>query len=188
MTGSLTQVAVAHRDPVKAELAREMRRLYPPDADRPDISLRVLTTGKAELIANVSDALLKNIAQNADHLRMLRELGPKSLIVVPLRVRERALGTILLARTRSGRRSTRTISSWLRILGRRVALAIDNSSLHRSEQEARRRAEQAVSGSAGFRLSPLPFRERVTPSGGCRSASSARELRPLGQAAASFGF
>jgi PAS domain S-box-containing protein len=160
---SLTQVAVAHRDPVKAELAREMRRLYPPDADHPDISLRVLTTGKAELIPNVSDRLLKNIAQNADHLRMLRELGPKSLIVVPLRIRERALGTILLARTQPGRRFNPEDLELAEDLGRRAALAIDNSTLHRSAQQARRRAEQAVMRISGLHAVTAALSRALTP-------------------------
>jgi PAS domain S-box-containing protein len=162
-TGSLSQVAAAHRDPAKAELAREMRRRYPPNGDRPDISLRVLTTGKAELIPNVSDALLKNTAQSADHLRMLRELGPKSLVVVPLRIRERTLGTILLARTRPGRRFNREDLELAEDLGRRAALAIDNSRLHRSEQEARRRAEQAVMRISGLQAVTAALSQAVTP-------------------------
>jgi signal transduction histidine kinase len=162
-TGTLAQVAVAHRDPVKAELAREMRRLYPPDADRPSVSLRVLTTGKAELIPTVSDALLKNVAQSDDHLRMLREIGPRSLIVVPLRVRERTLGTILLARAESGQRFNPGDLELAEDLGRRAALAIDNSTLHRSEQEARRRAEQAVTRISGLQAVTAALSRAVTP-------------------------
>jgi PAS domain S-box-containing protein len=162
-TDSVSQVAAAHRDPVKAELAREMRRRYPPDADRPDISLRVLTTGRAELIPTVSDALLKNTAQSADHLRMLRELGPKSLVVVPLRIGDRTLGTILLARTGSGRRFNPEDLELAEDLGRRAALAIDISTLHRSEREARRRAEQAVMRISGLQAVTAALSRAVTP-------------------------
>jgi PAS domain S-box-containing protein len=160
---SLTQVAVAHRDPVKAELAREMRRLYPPDADRPDVALRVLSTGKAELIPEVSNALLQNIAQSPDHLRMLRELGPTSLIVVPLRVRERTLGTILIARTEADRQFSPEDLELAEDLARRAALAIDNSTLHRSEQEARHRAEQAVKRVSGLQAVTAALSRAVTP-------------------------
>src|SRR6185437_1734551 len=68
--GSLTDVAVAHRDPEQVELVRRMRCQFPPTAERPSIQLRVLATGTAELIPDVSEALLSNIAQNPDHLRM----------------------------------------------------------------------------------------------------------------------
>jgi PAS domain S-box-containing protein len=160
---SLSEVAVAHRDPDKAELVREMRRLYPPDADRPDISSRVLTTGKAELIPSVSDALLGNVAQNDDHLRMLRELGPRSLMVVPLRARERTLGTILLARVGCAEPFAPEDLELAEDLGRRASLAIDNSTLHRSERQARRQAEQAVKRITGLQAVTAALSRAVTP-------------------------
>jgi PAS domain S-box-containing protein len=160
---TLVQVAVAHHDPGKAELAWEMRRLYPSDADHPDISSRVLTTGKAELIPSVSDALLANVARNADHLRMLRELGLTSLVVVPLRARERTLGTILLARSSSERPFTPDDLELAEDLGRRASLAIDNSMLHRSEWQARRQAEQAVKRIGGLQAVTAALSRAVTP-------------------------
>lgn len=161
-TGAVAQVA-AHRDPVKAELAREMRRRYPPDASRPDISFRVQATGRAELIPDVSDALLKNIAQSANHLRMLRELNPKSLVVVPLRTGERTLGTIVLARTRPGTRFNTKDLELAEDLGRRAGLAIDNSALHVAEQQARRRAEQALTRISRLQAVTAALSRAVTP-------------------------
>jgi signal transduction histidine kinase/GTP-sensing pleiotropic transcriptional regulator CodY len=143
-TNALAEVVVAHDDPKKADLLREMRRLYPPHPERPDIPLRVLRTGKAELIPKVSDALLENIAHNADHLRMLQRLAFRSLIVTPLWVRGRAIGTTLLAQAGSGRQFTPDDLELAEDLARRVALAIDNAALHRAEQEARRKAQRAA--------------------------------------------
>ena len=87
-----------------------------PMPDRPDISLRVLTTGKAELIPSVSDALLKNIAQNADHLRHAARAWPE------VADRGAAAGTRTSSRDDPARAngaqaagSTRKTSSWLRI-------------------------------------------------------------------------
>jgi GAF domain-containing protein len=153
--GSSTEVAVAHHDAQKRALAQEMRRLYPPRADRFDIPRRVLATGRAELVADVSDALLKSIAQDADHLHMLRELAPRSLLVVPLQTRERVLGTILLANCESGRRFTTEDLERAQDLARRAALAIDNASLHRSEQAVEQRdagTEPPAARRAGGRL------------------------------------
>jgi PAS domain S-box-containing protein len=161
--GSFNQVAVAHRDPAKAELAREMRRLYPPAAARPDIPLRVLTTGRAELVPEVSDALLKNIALNDDHLRMLRELAPGSLIVVPLRTRERVLGTILLANSQAARRFGPDDLELAEDLGRRAALAIDNATLHRLEQEARLAAERTADRIGRLQAVTAALSGAVTP-------------------------
>ncbi|MGH3048690.1 MAG: PAS domain S-box protein, partial [Gaiellaceae bacterium] len=154
-------VAVAHRDPEKAELVRELRRRYPPDPDR-DISLRVLATGRAELIPVVSDALLRKIARDADHLRMLRELGMTSLIVVPLRAREQVLGTILLARAEQAPSFGVDDLELAEDLGRRAALAIHNSALHRSEHDARREAEQAVKRISGLQTVTAALSRAVT--------------------------
>jgi signal transduction histidine kinase/transcriptional regulator with GAF, ATPase, and Fis domain len=162
--GSFTQVAVAHRDPVKAELVREMRRRYPPQPERPNVPLRVLNTGSAEFLPEVSDGLLAEIAQNADHLNMLQELRPTSLIVVPLWTRERFLGTILLANAESGRRFSLADLELAEDLGKRVALAIDNAMLLESERDARREAERAVERIAGLQAVTAALSRAVTPS------------------------
>jgi PAS domain S-box-containing protein len=142
--GGLTQIAIAHRVPEKAELMREMRHLYPPGADSPALPSRVLRTGKAELIPEVSDTLLQNIAQDADHLRILRKFRARSTIVAPMRVRERAIGTIMLVNGESSPRFGPDDLELAEDLARRAALAIENARLHESEQEARRTAERAA--------------------------------------------
>jgi signal transduction histidine kinase/GTP-sensing pleiotropic transcriptional regulator CodY len=161
--GSLTPVAIAHRDPEKAELARRMRRRYPSRADRKDIPVRVFTTGRAELVPEVSDTLLQNIAQSADHLLMLRELAPRSLIVAPLRTRERVLGTIMLANTESARRFGVEDLELAEDLARRAALAIENATLHNSEREARRAAERAAERIGRLQAVTAALSSAVTP-------------------------
>jgi PAS domain S-box-containing protein len=142
--GSSSEVVVAHRDPSKVETAREIRRLYPADAGPSTISRRVLTTGTAELIPEVSDGLLKNIAHDPEHLRMLRELGLRSMIVVPMRTRGRVLGTISLASAESGRRFGSEDLELAEDIAGRAALSIDNATLYKAEQRARQRAERAT--------------------------------------------
>jgi PAS domain S-box-containing protein len=141
---SLSEVALAHREPAQAALLRELRRRYPPTPERRNVPLRVLATGTAELIPAVSDALLGDVAQDAEHLRLLRELGFRSLIVVPLRVRERTLGTILLATTASVRPFAAQDLELAEDLAGRAALALENATLHASEQAARQKAERTA--------------------------------------------
>jgi PAS domain S-box-containing protein len=163
LAGAPALLVVAHKDPDKAELMREIRRLYPPDPERPNIPLRVLATGKAELIPEVSDALLKNIAQNARHLRMLRGLALRSLIVAPLRVRGRTIGTIQLANAESRRRFTPEDLELAEDLARRVSLAIDNAALRESEQQARRKAELAAERVGRLQAATAAFSGALTP-------------------------
>ena len=71
------------------------------------------------------------LAQNEEHARLLRELGFRSAIVVPLRARGRILGAIGLA---LGNDTARTFGpedlAYAEDLARRAALALDNSRLY----------------------------------------------------------
>ena len=162
-SGALTQVAIAHRVPEKEELMREMRHLYPPDANSRALPSRVLRTGKAELIPEVSDKFLENIAQNADHLRILREFRTGSTIIVPLRVRQRAIGTIMLLNGASSRRFAPDDLELTEDLARRAALAIENATLYEAERKARAIAEQAIESTTRLQSLAAELAEALTP-------------------------
>ena len=183
--GSLTEVAIANRASAKVELMREMRRRYPPDGNDGSLPSRVLRTGKAELIPEVSEGLLKSIAQNSEHLHMLREIGVGSVIVVPMRARERSIGTIMISNGRESRPFAPEDLDLAEDLARRAALAIENATLHASEQEARRRAErsaeqvgrlQAVTAALSGALSPAAVADVLVEQGAV-AVGAERRLR-----------
>jgi PAS domain S-box-containing protein len=161
--GTLIQVAVAHRTPEKADLRREMRRRYPADADSRAIPRRVFRTGRPELIPDVSDRLLEDTAEDAEHLRLLRELGAGSMIVVPLRVRDRPIGTIMLENGPSSRRFDDADLALAEDLAGRAALAIENSLLNTSEREARREAERSAERIGRLQAVTVALSRAVTP-------------------------
>lgn len=162
-TGALTQVAVAHRAPEKVELKHDLRRRYPADATSRAVGSRVLRTGLAELIPEVSDQLMENVADDVDHLRLLHEFGTRSMIVVPLRARDRSIGTITLENGESSRRFDAMDLALAEDLAGRAALAIDNSMLHASEQDARRRAERAAERIGRLQAVTAALSRAVTP-------------------------
>ncbi|MCZ7687364.1 MAG: hypothetical protein M5U28_54945 [Sandaracinaceae bacterium] len=83
--GSLgEQVAVAHRDPEKAESVRAIRRRYGPS----DALLAMLDRRETMFLPEVTQEMLREGARDDEHLAMLRALAPRSVIVVPPR-RER---------------------------------------------------------------------------------------------------
>jgi PAS domain S-box-containing protein len=161
--GTLNQIAVAHRTPEKVDLKHEMRRLYPADASSRAVPRRVLRTGRSELIPEVSDRLLENIAEDASHLRLLRELGTRSMIVVPLRVRDRPIGTISLENGKSSRRFDDGDLALAEDLAGRAALAIENSMLDASEHEARREAERSAERIGRLQAVTVALSRAVTP-------------------------
>src|SRR5919202_6250214 len=106
--------------------------------------MKVLRTGKSELVAEVPDSLLIAVAQDSEYLRSLRELNPKSYIVVPLRARGRTLGVISFALAESTRRYTLEDLALAEDLAYRAALAVDNARLYNEAQQARAVAERAA--------------------------------------------
>jgi hypothetical protein len=87
-------VAVAHVDPAKVERALAWRRRWPLDPEAAGGPPRVIRTGRSELREEISDAMLVAATADDDLLRIARELGATSAMVVPLSARGRTLGAI----------------------------------------------------------------------------------------------
>ena len=77
----------------------------------------------------------------------MREIAPRSQIVVPLRARGRVLGALSLTMAESGRRYTEADLDLTRDLGLRAGLAVDNARLY-EEAQASAAAEQRRAAAA----------------------------------------
>jgi PAS domain S-box-containing protein len=133
--GARQQVVVAHRDPKKIELAERLRR-YDPDVPEPDTGLaRVLRTGVGELYEEINDEMLVAGARDEEHLTLLREVGFRSAIVVPLRARGRTLGVLTLVTAESLRRFGSADKEFAEQLADRAAIAVDNARLATARRE-----------------------------------------------------
>jgi PAS domain S-box-containing protein len=132
---TLQRVAVVHKEAAKIELANDLRRRYPPDPNTPSGVAKVLRTGQAELVPEISDAMLEAAARDPDHLRILWGLGLKSVMIVPLVARGATIGVLMFASEQTGRRFHETDLALAEDLARRCAAAIDNSRLYRQAQE-----------------------------------------------------
>jgi serine phosphatase RsbU (regulator of sigma subunit)/PAS domain-containing protein len=102
--GSIERVAIQADDPAVLELAREYDRRHPLDSEAPVGSPQVIRSGEPELRTEVADAVLDPVAQDAERLELLRALGFRSSIVVPLRAGGRVIGALALVSASSGRR------------------------------------------------------------------------------------
>jgi PAS domain S-box-containing protein len=132
--GDVHQVAVAHVDPRKVELAHELRRRYPPDMDAPQGLPAILRGGRAELYAEIPDELIERAAVDADHLRLIREIGMRSAMAVPMRIGAETLGAITLVSAESGRRFDDGDLVFAEDLALRAATAIQNSRLYTAQE------------------------------------------------------
>lgn len=131
--GMLKQLAVAHVDPAKIRFAHELAERYPDDRNANSGVPQVLRTGKSELYAEIPRGLLESAAQDAEHLRLLRELDLRSALIVPLRGRDAVFGAISLVYAASDRRYTETDLEFAEELARRASLIIERRKL---EEEA----------------------------------------------------
>lgn len=129
--GSIQRLAVAHVDPVKVELARELQHRYPANPDGPYSIERVIRDGKPVLVPDLPPELVTAAARDPAHLRLLQTLGFRSFMVVPLQAHGRTLGAITLVAAESGQRYGLEDLALAEDLAGRAALAIDNALLHR---------------------------------------------------------
>lgn len=147
---SLNRVAAEHQNPEKVRWARELQERYPGDPNSPRGAAAVVRTGRSEFYPEISGEMLESAAQDAEHLRIMREIGFTSVIIVPLIARGRTLGAITLVSAESGRRYGEVELGLAEELARRAALAVDNARLYEEAKEEiveRRRAEEALRSS-----------------------------------------
>jgi PAS domain S-box-containing protein len=157
--GLLRDVAIAHVNPAKEELVRELRHGYPTESYP---VAQALGTVESKIYPEITDAMLAAGAVNAAHLAGLREIAPKSLMIVPLVARGRTLGAILFVSSESGRRYGPADLPLAEDLASCCALAIDNARLYAAEQEARRTAQHAADRMARLQALTAALSEALT--------------------------
>jgi PAS domain S-box-containing protein len=137
-SGALRRLAVAHVDPSKVEWAHELEKRFPVDMDAPRGLPHVLRTGASELYPDIPDALLVESVKDPEQLRILRELGFTSAMIVPLIANSRTIGAISFITAESRHHYDAEDLALAEDLARRAALAIDNARLYSAAQEANR--------------------------------------------------
>lgn len=140
--GSTSRITRVHADSVKQKLLDEISRRYPVQPAGAHPMLQALRTGQSILASNVPDDMLDDIAQDAEHLKMLRELGPRSAMFVPLVARGKVSGAISFLSSAPGRRYDDNDLAFAEELVRRAAVAVDNARLYQEAQDALRTTER----------------------------------------------
>jgi PAS domain S-box-containing protein len=135
--GEVERLAVAARDPDLERLALDMADRFPPTAGNP--VHRVLRTGEPLLLPEVTDDMLVAAASDADALELLRRIGLRSYMLVPLVVRDEVAGAIAFGSAESGRRYGDDDLALAARLADRAAVAIENARIYR---DAQRRARE----------------------------------------------
>ncbi len=147
----LVRVAIEHRNPQVVKWAKRISQIVPPYMEASQGSPNVLRTGKSELYPIVTESMLKLSARNKFELRILKKVGFNSVIVVPLKIKDKTIGAItFVATTESGKSFDKIDLMMAEELAQRASLAIQNAKIYKGAQDElreRRRIEEELRAS-----------------------------------------
>ena len=123
--GGVRRLVVTHADPSRADVAHRLEAFGPdPNGNHP--VLGVLRGGPALLAPELDESLLNSTVRDQVHSDLVREVGIRSSIIVPLAARGRTLAALTLATAESGRRFGPDERDLAEELAGRAALVAEN--------------------------------------------------------------
>ena len=126
--GNLQRVALAHVDERKVRWGHELHRRYPPRVEDTSTGIgAVLAGGPAQLFPDIPDELLEQSIEDPEQLRLIREIGMKSVMLVPMRIDDRTIGVLTMVNAESGRAFTEKDLDFAEGLAKRAALAVETA-------------------------------------------------------------
>jgi GAF domain-containing protein len=131
-TGALQRVALEHSDPDKRWLAEALQQRYPPELDAEAGLAAVLRHGTPVLVRH--DKVLTAGARDAEHLRLLRELGMRTAMMVALQTLDDTIGALTLVNSESHRSFNEGDLAFAQELATRAATAVHNARLYRDRR------------------------------------------------------
>ena len=136
--GNLRVATAAHRDPDRQDAIEHILEHITPDGTSPSHPVtRVCKTRHALLFEDVSSRK-RQIAADRDYLTAHRDLGGRSVMIVPLLAHGNTLGVMTLGRLDGREPFQREDLELGEELARRTALAVANARLYSDAQEANR--------------------------------------------------
>ncbi len=100
--GEIVRMVALHRDPALQPLVDRLSRHYPPDPRGRHPVVDVIATGRTSWSQEMSDAFLLDTTRDADHYALVKELGFRSYLAVPLLTGGEILGSVaIVSATRS---------------------------------------------------------------------------------------
>lgn len=155
--GVLRAARLAHHDPEKEALLRELtnQRIYNPDAQfGPPATLR---SGKAQMLQNVRETTVEHVIPDPKHRAVYGAVGYAAGIMVPLRSQDAMLGVLGIASDDPTRLYSEFDRATALDLGRRGAAALENAQSFARERQLASTLQRALLPSALPRSSAVRF-------------------------------
>ena len=135
--GELRSLAIAHADPAKVEVVRQLLDEYPDDPEQPSGPAKVVRTGQPVLAPDIPPEALESVARDERHAELLRSIDLRSYMCVPLKTGDRVIGALALASSRGDRRFDAEDLLFAENLAARASSAIENAKLYREADRFR---------------------------------------------------
>lgn len=153
--GTIRRLAVAHGDPGKVDLVRELQENHvPPPAER-DYLTRVLRTGQSILRPWIDPEAIRATAGSEREAELLGILDVRSFMCVPMSLYGRTLGALSFVSSASNRQYNENDLRLAGTLAQRSAMAVDNARLYAEVREAVQTRDEFLSSVSHDLKNPL---------------------------------
>jgi len=143
--GWLGESVVAGAQPEMAERLERIRRDSPLDPNGGHPAAQVVRSRRPMIWRDLTaPEVVDDVAQNRQHLQLMRDAGYNSAAVVPLVARGRVLGAISFLHAASDLRYDPDDLEFLAELGERAALALDNARLYRERDRIAKNLQRGL--------------------------------------------
>jgi PAS domain S-box-containing protein len=134
--GKLTPIASRHNIPELTELSLEIHMQYLENEEATAGAVHVLRTGIPEIYGELNhDVYEKTFSFSKDQFDLLDKFPSHSALIVPMSAKGKTIGTMAFA-DQSKNKYTQTDIDFAVELGRRIALAYENTRLYTLSQQA----------------------------------------------------
>ncbi|HXH29286.1 MAG TPA: ATP-binding protein [Bacteriovoracaceae bacterium] len=134
--GNLENLVINHHDPKKLDTARKLHDEYLCSSSTLVGAGYVIQTGQTQVYQNINSATQGDLAEDQSQIRLARELGDATAMIIPLVVHGKVLGAVTFASSGPGRNYDKHWVDIAEELGRRTSLAMENSKLYKLSQKA----------------------------------------------------
>lgn len=152
-SGRFAPAVIANADPLMLEVATVVNERWGAATD--EWMMTIVRSGESVFLPVIGDERLRAHATSEEHFAMMKKAAPRSLIVVPIKLREAVFGTLNFSLQRPERNYGSADVALIEDLGHRIALALDNARLHASEQQAIRGRDELLSVASHEMRTPL---------------------------------
>ncbi|HEU0237608.1 MAG TPA: PAS domain S-box protein, partial [Candidatus Limnocylindrales bacterium] len=179
--GTVRRIKIAHANPERLALVERYAEQYPPDPASPTGAYAVIRSGVPELVTSLPPEVIDKAARDDEQRALLRSLGIRSYMCVPLRTAERTIGAITFIGAESGRRFTEEDLAFAEDLADRAAAAVERARLFRDVGQYKRLVDASVD--ALFLIDPVTLKYVYVNDGAVDQLGRSREeLVELGPA------